>query len=70
MDLSTVLGLLAAFGAVIAALYLDGGNIQELFQHMSAIILTVGGALGAGMLSFPMATMISLPNLLGKAFMS
>lgn len=69
MDLSTLLGLLAAFGAVIAALYLDGGNIQELFQHMSAIILTVGGALGAGLLSFPLPTVISLPALLGKAFM-
>ena len=36
MDLSTIIGFALAFGAVIAALYMDGGNIQELFAHMSA----------------------------------
>lgn len=68
MDTSTLLGILAAVGAVIIALYMDGGNIQELFQHLSAIILTVGGALGAGLISFPLTTMTSLPALMGKAF--
>ncbi len=70
MDLSTVIGLIATFGCVIIALYMDGGNIQELFAHMSALILTVGGALGAGIISFPLATTLSLPKLFVKAFVS
>lgn len=69
MDLSTIIGFVAAFGAVVAALVLDGGSIAELFQHISAIILTVGGALGAGILSFPLPVAISLPKLIMKAFM-
>lgn len=68
MDLSTILGLAAAFGCVIIALYMDGGSIQELFAHASALILTVGGAVGAGMISFPLPTTIGLPKLFAKAF--
>ena len=69
MDLSTLIGFALAFGAVIAALYMDGGNIQELFAHMSALILTVGGALGAGTISFPLPIVLNLPKLMMKAFL-
>jgi chemotaxis protein MotA len=70
MDLSTIIGLVAAFGCVIIALYMDGGSIQELFAHASALILTIGGALGAAMLSFPLHATLSLPKLFVKAFVS
>jgi chemotaxis protein MotA len=49
---------------------MDGGNIQELFLHASALILTIGGAIGAGAISFPLSTTLNIPTLMMKAFLS
>lgn len=50
MDFATLLGIIIAFGAIIAGSILEGGNPAVLL-FLPAIVLVVGGALGVGLAS-------------------
>jgi chemotaxis protein MotA len=63
MDLATLIGLALGFTVVGAVMIMDGGSPAELFAHPSAILLTVGGAIAAATISFPLKTVLSLPAL-------
>ena len=63
MDLATPIGLVLGFAVVTLVMIMDGGSPAELFAHPSAIILTVGGAIAAATISFPLKTALSLPSL-------
>jgi chemotaxis protein MotA len=52
MDLSTVLGILIAIGAVIGGQMLEGGHPGSIAQPTAAIIV-LGGTLGACAVQFP-----------------
>jgi chemotaxis protein MotA len=67
MELSTSLGLLVAFGAMAASIFIDGGNPASLI-NVSAIIMVVGGSLGAALVAYPLKTFMSLPGLIGQSF--
>ncbi len=62
MDLTTIFGLLVAFGAIIGGDLLEGGHIGALVQPTAAIIV-MGGTIGACVVQFPGGT---LKNTLGS----
>jgi chemotaxis protein MotA len=54
LDLSTAVGIIVAWGALIAAMLLDGMSPANLF-NVSAFVLVVGGTGGATLASFLMS---------------
>jgi chemotaxis protein MotA len=69
MDLATGIGIIAGLAVVVVVMILDGGSPTELFRAPQAILLTIGGALTASMVSYSMQTVTSLPKILMVAFM-
>ncbi len=68
MDIATLIGLLLAFGALGVSVAMEGGGVAG-FINVPAIIIVLGGTLGATVLSFPMKQMVSLPAVVKHAFM-
>ncbi len=64
MDLSTVIGLVVGFGALLASVLMEGGD-PAAFLSISAMLLVFGGTIGATTIAFPMEVIISLPKLIG-----
>ena len=52
MDFATVLGIISAFGLVTIAIFMGGGI--KLFINVPALMIVVGGTLGATMISYPL----------------
>jgi len=52
MDFATVLGVISAFGLVAIAIFMGGG--VKLFINVPALMIVVGGTLGATMISYPL----------------
>jgi chemotaxis protein MotA len=67
IDIATVLGIVVAFGALIAGILLEGGNLMS-YVGLSAAVIIFGGTIGATMVSFPMSSLVLLPRLLIIAF--
>jgi len=67
MDLSTTLGIIAGFGALIAGYLLEGGTVGSL-GGLSAAIIVFGGTAGAVLTSFPISDLKHLPKWLKIAF--
>lgn len=57
MDISTIIGLIMGFGAVIGGQILEGGHISAIIQPTAAIIV-LGGTFGASFISFPPSTIL------------
>jgi chemotaxis protein MotA len=68
MDLATIAGIIVALTAIMVTMIMDGGSPAELFAHPSAIILIIGGSLGATVITSPLKTSMKLPKFLMKAF--
>lgn len=56
MDFATIAGLILGFGAVFFAGYVGGTDPHIIFGRYEAIVLIVGGTLGATITSFPLRT--------------
>ncbi len=56
MDFATLLGLIIAFGAIFIAGWVGHTDAHVLFGRWEAILLIVGGTIGATMTSFPLRT--------------
>jgi chemotaxis protein MotA len=69
MDLATIIGLLVAWGAIVAALLMEGGQLSDLLIP-SAFVIVVGGTLGATVVSFPFKQLRGLPAIIRNAFYS
>lgn len=69
MDLATILGLLLAWGAVLGALVLEGGDFAQLF-NLPALILVVFGTIGATIIGSSMKTIFSMPSIVKNALIS
>lgn len=69
MDLSTTLGIIAGFGALIFGYILEKGTVGSL-GGLSAAIIVFGGTAGAVLTSFPLSDLKHLPNWLKIAFTS
>lgn len=63
MDITTGLGLLIGFGALLVSVILEGGTPLAL-ANVPAFVIVMGGTLGALLISFPMERIKTLPKLL------
>ncbi len=52
MDFATILGVISAFGLVAIAIVMGGG--VHLFINVPALMIVVGGTLGATMINYPL----------------
>ena len=66
MDLATVIGLVLAFGLVLAAI-LVGGSLM-IFVSIPSLLIVFGGALGATLVHFPLAKVLGVVSVLKKTF--
>lgn len=55
-DLATLGGLTLAVLAVIGGLLLEGGSLRDIAQH-TALIIVLGGTIGAVMIHYPLRTL-------------
>jgi len=69
MDLTTIIGLVLGFALVTIVMILDGGSPMELFSAPQAILLTIGGAIIASIISFPLKAVMLIPKWFMIAFM-
>lgn len=67
MDLTTLIGLIVGFGALIGGFLWDGGHLIALWVP-SAILIVVGGTIGAIIVSFPGNMLKTVPTAFGIAF--
>jgi chemotaxis protein MotA len=58
MDFATLLGLIIAFGAIFIAGWVGRTDVHVIFGRWEAIVLIVGGTIGATMTSFPWRTFV------------
>ena len=58
MDKGTFTGIALSFGGITAGLMLEGGKLSQILQPTAALIV-VGGTVGAVLLQFPLATVIT-----------
>ena len=65
MDIATILGVISAFGLVLIAI-LMGGGIQ-LFINIPALMIVVGGTLGATMINYPIKDVFGVLKVVKKA---
>lgn len=67
MDISTLIGIIAAFALVSIAI-LTGQGISFFFSVSSALIV-VGGTVGATLVNFPLSEVLSVINVAKNAFL-
>jgi len=67
VDKGTVGGVLIAGGGIVAGLLLEGGRIGQILQPTAAIIV-FGGTLGAILIQFPLAVVLSAFRRLARIF--
>ena len=67
MDFATIIGMLLAWGALIGALLMEGGDVKSLV-NLPAALLVFGGTLGAATISFRMNQIANIPGILAQAF--
>ena len=68
MDFATIIGLVVAFGSLGVSVVLEGGSLRELVG-VPALVIVLGGTIGATMISLPLQDILRLPNLLKFAFL-
>jgi len=66
MDISLVVGLVSGFGGVLTGYVLEGGSPAALFG-LSALIIILGGTIGATITSFSIKELLTIPKILGDA---
>jgi chemotaxis protein MotA len=65
MDIATVLGVISAFGLVCIAIFMGGGI--SLFVNVPALMIVVGGTLGATMINYPLRDVLGVFKVVQKA---
>lgn len=53
MDILSILGIILAMAAILGGQVLEGGHVSSLMQ-ITALVIVIGGTLGAVMLHYPM----------------
>lgn len=66
-DLATIGGLALAMAGILGGLILEGGKITDVAQK-TALMIVLGGTIGAVMVTTPMATLIRAVKCLGFVF--
>lgn len=67
VDITSLFGIVLGFGALIAGIVLEGGNLMS-YVGVSAAVIILGGTLGATIISFPLSTLTLVPRFLVIAF--
>lgn len=67
MDITTIVGLVLAWGAFFGSVIMEGGSLSS-FMNPSALILVFGGTIGATLMSFPLSQIKKLPQIIKNAF--
>ncbi len=67
MDLSTILGIIIAFGLMLMAI-LTGGSLL-LFVNVPGVLIVVGGTFGAILTTYPFSQVFGAFAILKKAFL-
>ena len=65
MDFATILGVISAFGLVVIAIVMGGG--VQLFINVPALMIVVGGTLGATMINYPLRDVFGVFKVAKKA---
>ncbi len=65
MDFATILGVISAFGLVFIAIFVGGGI--QLFINIPAVMIVVGGTLGATMINYPLRDVFGVFSVVKKA---
>ncbi len=68
MDIATILGVMSAFGLVCLAIFMGGGI--QLFINVPALMIVVGGTLGATMINYPLRDVFGVFNVVKKALLT
>jgi chemotaxis protein MotA len=63
LDVGAIVGLALALGAILGSTLMEGGSLQALISP-SALVLVVGGTLGATIVSMGLPEVLALPRLL------
>jgi len=67
VDVGTVIGLVVGVGAVLLSIILGGGNPATLI-NIPSVLVVIGGTIGAVVVSYPLARVFKIQNVLMKAF--
>lgn len=67
MDIATFAGLLLGVGAVIVSFIMEGGHLGAIIQA-PAMVIVIGGTIGATVITTSMDTILRVPQFLGQAF--
>lgn len=67
MDKATFLGLLVGIGMILLGNLIEGGKIAQLIQP-TALMIVLGGTVGATMIGFPMSTLIRAAKSIKSVF--
>jgi chemotaxis protein MotA len=66
VDIATLIGILGAFGIVVAAM-VTGGDVG-VFVNVPSLLIVLGGSLFVVLMKFPLAHFLGLAKVAGKAF--
>ena len=66
MDIATVLGIFSAFGLVLIAISMGGGI--NLFVNIPAMMIVLGGTMGATMINYPIKEVLAVFQIVRKVF--
>jgi chemotaxis protein MotA len=66
VDLSTVVGLILAFGLVAAAV-ISGGNLMD-FVDTPSVLIVIGGTFATTLVNFPLPTVLGIGGVVKNAF--
>jgi len=67
MDIATLLGFLLAWGALLGSCLMEGGELAG-FLNIPALVLVIGGTLGATVIGMPFQQIKTLPAIIRQAF--
>jgi chemotaxis protein MotA len=66
-DFATLGGLLLAAGCILGGLVIEGGKLTDIAQ-VTALMIVLGGTIGAVMVTTPLKTLIRAAKYLGNVF--
>jgi chemotaxis protein MotA len=67
LDFASVAGVLLGVGGIVVGLILEGGNVREIMAP-TALLIVLGGTIGAVMVTTPMHVLSGAVRALGKVF--
>ncbi|MFH1999851.1 MAG: motility-associated protein, partial [Planctomycetota bacterium] len=67
MDIATIIGIVSAFGLVLAAIMMGGP--LDIFIHVPSAMVTVGGTAASTLINYPLDKVISVIKVTKKVIL-